>query len=154
MSLQFTKTNCFKLLITIFCTIGFTYHTIRLIIEYSSGKTIVNLFIGTLFREGLPAITICPELYSIDKIANLSDPLKDLYKDYVSLNRNSENYKLKKLNLYSQAEYHVIEMLKRGDLNIGNIFYNYTENFNYEKSKILSSLFLKLIVILNLIIST
>ena len=139
MSLQLNRTNCFKLLFTIFCTIGFTYHTISLTIEYMSGKTIVNLFIGTLFNEGLPAITICPEYYAIDKIANLSEPLTILYRDYVKLDINFKNDKIKKLDLYLQAIKHVQDISKNGNLNIGNIFYNYTQNYNEKPSiKILS----------------
>ena len=134
MSLQLNRTNCFKLLITIFCIIGFTYHTISLTIEYMSGKTIVNLFIGTLFKEGLPAITICPQKFAIDKIANLSEPLTILYKDYVSLDINSTNYKLEQRKIYSQASNHVEKMLKNGSLNIGNMFYNYTESYNENPS--------------------
>ena len=133
MSLQLNKTKCFKFLITFFCIIGFTYQTISLTIEYMSGKTIVNLFIGTLFREGLPAITICPEYYSIDKIANLSDDLKIVYQDYVSLNISSENYKLKKQNIFSKAYKYFKDMFKNNELNIGNMFYNYFNSYN-EKS--------------------
>ena len=136
MSLKFNKINCFKFLITLFCTIGFTYHTISLTIEYLSGKTVVNLFIGSLFEEGLPAITLCPGYTAIDKIANLSQPLKSLYEDYVRLDINSENYKFEKYNIYNQAMQIVKDMLKNGDLNIGNMFYNYTKIYSYENPSI------------------
>ena len=136
MSLQLNKTNCFKFLITFFCKIGFTYHTISLIEQYLSGKTVVNLFIGTLFKEGLPAITICPEYYAIDKIANLSVPLKRLYQDYVTLNISSENYKLKKKNTFLKAAKYIKDMFRNNELNIGNIFYNYSGHY-HEKPNII-----------------
>ena len=136
MSLKFNKINCFKFLITFFCTFGFTYHTISLTKEYLSGKTAVKLFIGSLLEEGLPAITICPGYMAIDKIANLSQPLKSLYEDYVRLDINSPNYKFKKFSIYTQARQIVNGMLKNGDLTIGEMFYNYTKNYRYEKPTI------------------
>ena len=136
MDLKFNKTNGFKFLITLFCTIGFTYQTISLTIEYLNGKTVVNLFIGSLFEEGLPAITICPGYVAINKIANLSQPLKSLYQNYVGLDINSKNFKFLKLNIFNQARGKVEDMMKNGDLSIGNMFYNYSENYNHEKPSI------------------
>ena len=71
-----------------------------------------------------------PQLFSIDKIANLSKPLKIIYQDYIGLDIISENYKSEKRRIFGKAVKNVKEMLKNGDLNIGNMYYNYSQNYD------------------------
>ena len=127
-----------KLLITLFCVIGFTYHTISLTWEYLSGNTVVNILIGPLFKEGLPAITICPGYMAIDKVAKLSEALENLYQDYlhyINLN-NDTSYNSQMRYTHNQASDIIKRMVRNGEIDIGSMFYNFTYNYNYKKPSI------------------
>ena len=138
MKCEISKMALLKLhvLITMICVIGFTYHTISLALEYLSGNTVVNIMIGPLFKEGLPAITICPGSVTMEKVANLSENLKELYHDYLNIDDNTPSYNLKIIGIYNKAKNIIESMMKNGEKNIGDIFYNYTYNYNYEMPSI------------------
>ena len=132
----------YKFLVTLVCIIGFTYHTISLSMEYLSGKTVVNILFGPLFKEELPALTICPGAMAIDKVANLSVELVKLHQDYLnyvklvmSVGENSsmnEDKLFQITNIHKIASNIIKSMMMNGDLNIGNMFYNYTYSYDYE----------------------
>ena len=133
-----TKMASLKLLITMICLIGFTYHTISLTLEYLSGNTVVNIMIGPLFKEGLPAITICPGCMAIDKVANLSEDLLQLYQNYsnyidldMNLN-NSKSYNFEIIYTHNRARNIIKTMMKNGEMNIGDMFNKFTYNYDYE----------------------
>ena len=126
----------YKLLIIFICVIGFTYHTISLTMEYLSGNTVVNIMIGPLFKEELPAITICPGYMSIDKVANLSEDLDELYDDYLNHDETRHSYNSKIIETHNKAKNIIESMMKNGEMIIGNMFYNYTYNYNYEMPSI------------------
>ena len=61
-----------KILFGIICLSAMIYQSSNLISVYMNGKTIVNLEIGFIFNDTLPAITICyPYALSIRKAAEI-----------------------------------------------------------------------------------
>ena len=129
----------YKILTKLICVIGFAYHTISLTMEYLSGNTVVNIMIGPLFKEGLPAITICPGYMAIDKVANLSEDLLNLYQDYsnyidMDMNNlnNSISYNFEIINTHNAARNIIKTMMKNGEMNMGDMFNKFTYNYDYE----------------------
>lgn len=120
-----------QVIITLVCITGFAYQTIILLLDYMSGTTTVNLFIGQLFNEGLPAVTICPERVSFAKLANFSIEISQLYQKFVQLNLDSHLEQEAKVP-YFQMVTKMRQMLKNGSLSMGDIL-NLSEPFDQSK---------------------
>ena len=66
-----TISNVYKLLSIIICSVCLLYQCNQLLLQYSSGKTVVNIEIKRQSYESLPAITLCyPQIVSIKLIKN------------------------------------------------------------------------------------
>ena len=136
------KMALLKLLISMICVIGFTYQTISLTMEYLSGNTVVNIMVGPLFKEELPAITICPGSIHIGKVAKLSETLRHLYQHYLNYTdlykspNLTKDYTFLVLNAYNKAKNIIESLMTSEEMNIGNMFFNYTYNYNYERPSI------------------
>ena len=63
-----------KIIFGMICLTGMIYQTSNLVSVYMKGKTIVNLEIGFIFNDTLPAITLCyPFALSIKKSAEINE---------------------------------------------------------------------------------
>src|ERR1700761_6473156 len=79
----------FEWFLNIFCAIGFLCHTSILFREYMSGKTVVNVSVGRIQNQTLPAITIClPYYLSMSRASKYSSEFKKKFGTYFNLIRN------------------------------------------------------------------
>ena len=60
--------------------------------EYNKGKTVVNIEISHLFKDGPPGITICPAGLDGLKMATIYDKYKKLHQEYVQVYYNTTNH--------------------------------------------------------------
>ena len=68
----------------IFCNIGLLYQTYILVRDYFEGHTVVNIKIGRVYNETLPAISICyQQLLSFEKVARLNDEWQRIFDEYM-----------------------------------------------------------------------
>ena len=92
----------YKIVSTLFCVAGLTYHVSELFYEYWLGKTIVNVNVQRNRMDRLSSITICyPNLFSFEKLAQIDDEFKRLHKNYqeklesyqgsTNINKNAQN---------------------------------------------------------------
>ena len=129
-----------KQLIVVFCVIGFLYQTTDLILSYNSNNTVVNLEIGRIRGETLPAITICNSEPALNKLATINQYFKNHYNDYLKLleqNNGSEVIKHKLISLYSEIQYSVLFLINNHTLDSYDLLKNYTSSF--EKNIIITT---------------
>ena len=80
--------KCFPL----FCFSLFAIQVTKLTREYNKGKTVVNIEISHLFKDGPPGITICPAGLDGLKMATINDKYKKLHQEYVQVYYNTTNH--------------------------------------------------------------
>ena len=96
--------SLYKLLSSIFCSIGLLYQCSQLLSEYLTGKTVVNIEVKRELYENLPAITFCiPSILSIESVAKYDQQYQTNYEFYQKLiklyNINSTLYAKRKNNI-------------------------------------------------------
>ena len=70
----------------VLCNAGLFYQIYILGKDYFEGLTVVNLRIGRIYNETLPAITVCyPELLSFKKVASLNEDWQNHFDAYVKV---------------------------------------------------------------------
>ena len=73
----------YKLLSTLFCSIGLLYQCSQLLTQYFGNKTVVNIEVKRELYENLPAITFCiPSILSIESVANYDQQYQQNYEFY------------------------------------------------------------------------
>ena len=95
--------------------------------EYNKGKTVVNIEISQLFKDGLPGITICPAGLDMEKMATINAKYKKLHREYAErFNNSTEDY--------FYLNYHLIiqDDINQGILSFDDIFNNYTYDYEEE----------------------
>ena len=124
MLLKMYKISLCNWISIVVCNVGLFYQTFILLKDFYEGKTMVNVRIGRIYNETLPAITICyPELISFEKVTKFNEEWQDHYKSYISL--------IKKLNssLLSKDDQLMLEFHHKYYRNITkNFAYDYTLN--------------------------
>ena len=76
-----------KIIITsILCGFGLIYQSSQLITEFMTGKTLVQITIGRVFNETLPAITVCvPYFISLERLAEIDPNINNQFKEFKQL---------------------------------------------------------------------
>ena len=74
-----------KVILAIFCLTGFLFQITELLLQFTSGRTVVNLEIGQAQDESLPALTVCPSQPALNKLAMISQHIHNQFNDYLSL---------------------------------------------------------------------
>ena len=70
----------------VLCNAGLFYQLYILGKDYFEGRTVVNIKIGRIYNETLPAITVCyPELLSFKNVASLNEEWKNDFDAYVKI---------------------------------------------------------------------
>ena len=73
----------YKLLSTLFCSIGLLYQCSQLLTQYFGNKTVVNIEVKRELYENLPAITFCfPSILSIESVAKYDQQYQQNYEFY------------------------------------------------------------------------
>ena len=111
----------------LFCFSLFAIQVTKLIMQYNKGKTVVNIEISHLFKEGPPGITIGPADLDIVKMATIHDKYKKLHQEYVKAFYNSTDDYFR--HKYNQI---VREDINQGLLSLADIFKNYTYDYEEE----------------------
>ena len=95
--------------------------------EYNEGKTVINIEISQMDRDGPPAITICPPALDIVKMATINNKYKKLRQQFVQEFNNSMggHFHLK----YQQI---VHDDINQGLLSLADVFNNYTYDYEEE----------------------
>ena len=84
--MQLKYNSVLKIVSSIFCFIGLTYHSSQLFTNYLQGKTIVKIDVNIASNQTLPGLTICYQyLLSFEKLSNLDDYYKEQYGLYQRL---------------------------------------------------------------------
>ena len=137
----------YKIVSTLFCVAGLTYHVSELFYEYSLGKTIVNVNVQRNRMDHLPSFTICyPNLFSLKKLAQIDDDFKGLYKYYqekFESYQDSINKTIEAQNelqtIYDLATKLVYKRLSKNTLDLKDMIENFTIDFKNEHGKPLIS---------------
>ena len=80
------KSRLLDYLLLIVCNSGLFYQTYILISNYLNGHTVVNVKIGRIVNETIPAITVCyPGLISFEKASRTNPEWLKEYGEYMSL---------------------------------------------------------------------
>ena len=109
-----------KLIACLICTSGLIYQSIDLLFQFMTGKTVVNMEVGHIFDDTLPAITICyPFVLSMDNAVNGSREEKSWRSEYLDIesviasfdnnSRVEENHKRMEQIYYTFAKEYFIE---------------------------------------------
>lgn len=82
-----------RLVVSVLCLTGLSYHTIYLLEQYMSGRTIVSIKVGRLRSEPIPAVTLCyPAYASWLKMAQMSEQANIYFQEYLEqMKSNSES---------------------------------------------------------------
>ena len=81
-----TENLFLKVIITLFCTGGLTYHTFQLFNEYMRGKSVVRIEVGRVLNDTLPSITICyPYFISFEKLSKIDQDYYTEYEKYLDI---------------------------------------------------------------------
>ena len=76
----------YKLLSTLFCSLGLLFQCSQLLTQYFGNKTVVNIEVKRELYENLPAITVCiPRIVSIELVANYDQQYQQYYTYYQQL---------------------------------------------------------------------
>ena len=99
-------TFIYKLLSSLFCSIGLLFQVSQLLTQYFGNKTVVNIEVKRELYENLPAITVCfPRILSIQSIAKYDQQHQENYEHYQQLMKtyyvNSTLYDKSKNNINS-----------------------------------------------------
>ena len=94
----------YKLLSTLFCSMGLLYQFSQQLSQYFSDKTVVNIEIKRELYDNFPAITLCfPGLVSFESIANYDQQYQQDYEYYQQLMKtyyvNSSLYDESNINI-------------------------------------------------------
>ena len=85
-----------KLFFIILCVFPFVYQSMKLILQYIEGETVVNITLDIDKYSPLPAITVCyPYFLSMERVVQKYPELKPKFEDYLKTTENmteSENY--------------------------------------------------------------
>ena len=120
----------FKILITLFCTGGMTYHSFQLFNQYMSGKTVVSIEVGRVFNDTLPGITICyPFAISLEKLSKLDKVYYNQYEKFMDIfNKNKNSTELKQI--YDNMILSSMNATNSGKLKFSDIFLNSTIKYS------------------------
>ena len=110
MSKKTKKEISINLIASLVCTSGLIYQSMDLLFQYLTGKTVVNMEVGQIFNDTLPAITICyPFVLSMENAVNGSQEQSEWRREYLDIEEviGSLNQTLKEKNLLKMEDlYH------------------------------------------------
>ena len=123
----FKPSSILKVLLTVFCTGGLTYHTLQLFNDYMSGKTVASIEVGKVFNDTIPGITICyPFFISFEKLSNFNPDYSQQFKEYLANFENRTEMK----RIYDNVVKKAIDAINSGKLNFSDILQNATINYS------------------------
>ena len=103
---------------------GFLYQAHLIYLQYMSGKTIISLEISQIPDDSPPAITICTELYSMERAGKFHHgftAINELYQELLRNESTATNYDIRK-------SYHLARLFLYNE-----VFYNYN-NGNFKNN--------------------
>ena len=125
------------------CVSILMYQSINLMIELSSGKTVINISVEIIRNTTLPAITFCPYNLDFYKLSLLNENISEMYKEYLEMIENSNTRTISENNLnkpYNEA----VELYfnsKEENIEMEEILNIITPSINNWNETILSSIF-------------
>ena len=112
--------SIYKLLLSLFCSLGLFYQCSQLLIEYFSGKTVVNIEVKRELYDNLAAITVCfPSILSMESVGTYDKQYLENYEYYQKL----INKYYKNSTIYYEIESDIKMAYKKVDLILEQILY-------------------------------
>ena len=120
----FNKNSFLKIITTLFCTGGLTFHIFQLFNEYMRGKTVVSINVNRIFNDSLPAITICyPFSISFEKLSKFDLKYSTEYENYLDILKfERDNSTLRRI--YNNVTKTAINAINSGTLKLSDIMQN------------------------------
>ena len=127
--------------IIVLCVFGLSFQTTKLFIQYSKGQTVVNIKIGTINYNSIPAITICyPAMVSMERTAQKYLQMKPIFDECKAILKNmtEDDYKNVSLRQHLESIYKNFSMFTYYQANIRELFdlsipFHLLRNENYSK---------------------
>ena len=93
--------NIFKVnyLFFIICVSLLLYQSINLLMEFMSGKTVVNISVEVIRNTSLPTITLCRSGSDFSRLALLNNNVSKLYEQYLKQSENTNKSIYNEINL-------------------------------------------------------
>ena len=104
-SINLNKIFKFNYLIYLICFALLIYQSIDLIIEFMSGKTVINISVENNRNTSLPGLTICPYSLDFSRLSLLNENVSKLYDKYLKLIENANRSRISEIQKYLDQLY-------------------------------------------------